>query len=102
MEIANQQAIFDRNVDVLRDRHLIAATLRDIEPKRHRAGLANRRAETRDTLESFAASFGLLRVLPRDVTANVVFFTGDHARLLVEGTLLRQPALRALMHEVLV
>ena len=82
----------------------ITAAFGDIEANGHRPAtrLVRRRTETRQSFESLASSLGLLAVLPRDVTPNVIGLARDLPLLLVERTLLRQPPFDALAHERLV
>src|SRR5690606_41497752 len=77
----------------------VAATLVGAEAKRHHGLLGGRRREARDAGEPSSPAPGLPAVLPGDVTADVLLFGGDHALLLLEGALLRAPALGALCDE---
>ena len=75
--------------------------LRAARPRiaRHRPVIADRRAQSRQSLQPLATPLRLLAVLPRDVARDVVLLVRDLPLLLVELPLLRQPTLVALLDE---
>src|SRR5207245_1434197 len=92
----------DRHAHVLGSHHLIAAPFGHLEPQRHHAVGSDDRAEPRQPLETLAPALGLFAVLSSDVARDVVLLVRDGALLLLERTLLRQPALGALGDKVAV
>src|SRR2546429_9845884 len=83
----------DRHAYVLGSHHLIAAPFGHLEPQRHRAVGSDDQAEPGQPLETPAPTLGLFAVLSGDVARDVVLLVRDGALLLLERTLLRQPAL---------
>src|SRR5256884_6154652 len=85
-----------RHAHILGSHHLIAAPFGHLEPQRHRAVGSDDRAEPRQPLETLAPALGLFAVLSSDVARDVVLLVRDGALLLLERTLLPQPAPGAL------
>src|SRR5436189_2605812 len=91
-ESLHQGTRADRHAHVLGSHHLIAAPFGHLKPQRHRAVWSDDRAEPRQPLETLAPALGLFAVLSSDVARDVVPLVRDSALLLLERTLLRQPA----------
>src|SRR5256884_4597674 len=91
-ESLHQGVRADRHAYVLGSHHLIAAPFGHLEPQRHRAVGSDDQAEPGQPLETPAPTLGLFAVLSGDVARDVVLLVRDGALLLLERTLLRQPA----------
>src|SRR5690606_9572525 len=101
-EVLQERPAADCHVESLGHEHLVATAITRLEAQRHYVLVTGRRAETRQTRESRAAALGLTTVHARYVAPNVILLLRNVARLLVERTLLREPAFVALAHECLV
>src|SRR5688500_13006297 len=103
-EAIDQSAPARAGVDpcLLRDDHLITATLARLEPERHRPIRPRWRTQSRQPLQTLPAPLRLLGVLASDVPPNVVLLSRDDPLLLVERPLLRQHPFLALHDERLV
>src|SRR5437867_767928 len=99
-ESLHQGARADRHAHVPCGHDLITAPFRHLEPQGHRVVRSDDRAEPRQPLETLAPALGLFAVLSSDVARDVVLLVRDGALLLLERTLLRQPALGALGDKV--
>jgi hypothetical protein len=84
---------------MLRNNHLIASPLGDIEPERHRSFRPDRRTKSRQAREEFPPALRLTRVLSGEIATDVVLLAGNELLLLVERALLGEPALFTLSHE---
>ena len=101
-EVLHEHAARHFHAQILDRDHLIAAALGGLEVQRHRRGIARRRRETRQALESLALALRLEGVHAGDVPPDVLLFLLHVRALLLQLALAREPSLGALRHELAV